>query len=125
MAEGLGVFLAITGLAVLLVFLSRCSAPRADLTQAWQRHEARDVRSQTFARFLASAIYDPDWQWYWQACDRQLESIRVIAMEKLRAEIETGSGDPRGAMVPTNNLAQLSVPSLNDGDREGSAPAGD
>ena len=124
MAEGFGVFLAITGFAVLLVLLAQCSTPPGDLTEAWHRHEARDVRRQRFDRWMASAIYDPDWQWHWEACDRQLESIRVVAMERLRAEIEAGSGDARGPMRPASNPAQLSVPPRNVGDRKDRAPAG-
>lgn len=85
MVEGFGVFLATTGFVVLLVLLARRSTPRGDLTEAWHRHEARDGRRQGFDRWMASAIYDPDWQWHWEACDRQLESVRVVAMERLRA----------------------------------------
>jgi hypothetical protein len=62
-----------------------------------------------FDCLMARAIYDPEWQWHWGACDRQLESAQVMAMEKLRAEIETGTAETRGGMLPPNDTAQLSV----------------
>jgi hypothetical protein len=114
MAEGLEVFLAIAGLALLVGLLARRSAPRGGLPEAWHRHEARDALSQMFDCLIARAIYDPDWQWHWGACDRQLEIVQVIAMEKLRAEIETGAAETRDAMLPPNDAAQLSVlPSIS------------
>lgn len=106
MADGFGIFLAIAGFAVLLVLLARCSTPREDLIEAWHRHEARDIRRERFDRWMASAIYDPDWQSHWGACDRQLESVRVVAMESLRAKIKAGSGDAWGPVRPANNAAR-------------------
>jgi len=116
MAEGLGVFLVIGGLALLVGLLARCSVRIGGAPEAWHRHEARDALSQMFDCLMARAIYDPDWQWHWGACDRQLESVQVMAMEKLRAAIETGTAEPRGALRLPSDTEQLSVlPSVSKG----------
>lgn len=109
MAEGLEVFLIVGGLAVLVGLLARCSPRTRGRPEAWHRHEARDALSQMFDGLMARAIYDPDWQWHREACDRQLETIRVIAMEKLRAEIEAANAEAKGARLPSNVTPQLSV----------------
>ncbi len=109
MAEAFEVFLIVGGLAVLVGLLVRCSPWARGRPEAWHRHEARDALSQMFDGLMARAIYDPDWQWHWGACDRQLETIQVMAMEKLRAEIEATKAASGGAGLPPNAATQPSV----------------
>jgi hypothetical protein len=109
MAEGVGAFLTVVGLAVLMGLLARCSLPARGLLEAWHRHEARDGLSQVSNRAMERAIYDPDWQWHWEARDRQRETVQVMAIEKLRAEIEAANAKARGARLPSKATAQFSV----------------
>ena len=109
MAEGLEVFLIVGGLAVLVGLLARCPPRARGRAEAWHRHEARDALSQMFDCLMARAIYDPDWQWHWGACDRQLETIRVMAMEKLRVEVEAANVEAKGARLLSNATPRLPV----------------
>ena len=100
MAEGLEVFLIVGGLAVLVGLLARCPPRARGRPEAWHRHEARDALSQMFDCLMARAIYDPDCQWHWGACDRQLGTIRVMAMRSCVSRSRLPMPRPRAPGCP-------------------------
>lgn len=124
MADGSVMLLAIAGLAIPIALLTRCGATGRAVAETWYRHEVRNAYSGMCDRLVARALHDPDWQWHWEARERQMESLGLTATERLCAQIGKASGDRQGATMPTQSSAKRPMPPKKPGDRERTAPIG-